>query len=297
MERKQPFLLSIVIPTYNSIAFIEQTLTMLVRTLDTLECSKEIILVNDGSTDSTVAVTKHWFNQQEHEGNTQFVIVENDANYGQLIATINGLKASRGTYIVIFDDDLQYFPEDILRLLHTIERNYELEMVGGYPERIQHRRSIWIDMVSGLGKFLLATIFFPTFSKVKYFTSFKIFRRKALFDDDGSFKNKNIYFFWDFNPHQIDSIAVQHQHSKRTKNNYNFLGFIHTFHHVLGKVVQNICKVFFVILLMKALVFMFISKVGIVTMVLLFAMTWIIQLYLNRYKVNMMVKTFKITYL
>lgn len=269
-------------------SFIQKTLDAVILALKDVDFLTEIIIVNDGSTDKTSDLIGNWCKQSVFDGQIQVILLENNSNYGQPIATINGLKASNGTFAVIFDDDLQYLPEEILSLLTSITANEQIEMVGGTPKHVYHQRSIWIDLVSRLGKFLLGTIFFPTFKNVRYFTSFKIFRRAVLFGDDGNFRDRNIYFFWDYNPRNIASITVQHQQSMRFKTNYNFIGFIRTFHHVLLKVVQKIARFTVILMLFKALVLLDVFIWEMAIMGSLFLLAGIIEWYLHVLKGRML---------
>lgn len=88
--------LSIIIPCYNSERFIKNTITMF-ETQDIKDC--EIIIVDDGSQDDTLAITK----KLEKEYDNIFVISKK--NEGASSARNEGLKYAKGRYVIFFDSD------------------------------------------------------------------------------------------------------------------------------------------------------------------------------------------------
>ena len=89
-------LLSIIIPCYNSARFIGKTLDMLVsQGLD--DC--EVIVVNDGSSDTTAAVAQSFADKYS------CIRVINKANEGVSVARNTGMQAAAGTYIYFLDSD------------------------------------------------------------------------------------------------------------------------------------------------------------------------------------------------
>ena len=103
--------LSIVIPVLNE----EGTIKVLVNSIEkALQFySYEIIFVDDGSTDSTVASIKSLKNS--------FInLIVFDSNKGQSSALAAGINLARGTYIVTMDGDFQNDPCDIPRMVHMI---------------------------------------------------------------------------------------------------------------------------------------------------------------------------------
>lgn len=81
----------------------------------------EVIVIDDGSTDSTAALLKHWAEADAH-----FRVVTLSRNCGQWAAVYAGLQQSRGRYVVVMDADLQNPPEEIPRLLAKIREGYDL---------------------------------------------------------------------------------------------------------------------------------------------------------------------------
>jgi len=109
-----PRKLSIVVPVYNEEKMIEPVLRLLVK----LKFDKEIVIVNDGSTDGTAEK----ISELHLEENPRFRIIHLPKNRGKGAAVRAGFEAARGFWAVIFDADLEYDPNDLERLLETAEK-------------------------------------------------------------------------------------------------------------------------------------------------------------------------------
>ncbi|OWK27161.1 MAG: glycosyl transferase [Parcubacteria group bacterium GW2011_GWA2_38_13b] len=125
-------LLSIIIPIYNE----EKTVESIIQKLEELyinNCKKEIILVNDGSTDKTDDVLKKY--DKNHR------IITHKVNRGKGAAIRSGIQASSGNIIIIQDADLEYDPSEIPLLLEPILNDkadvvYGSRFFGGRPHRV-----------------------------------------------------------------------------------------------------------------------------------------------------------------
>lgn len=105
---------SIVIPTYNSVNHITETFKELNRfAMANLICY-EIIIVNDGSIDSTEKTL-----QEIKNNNTCLKVYSLEQNRGQQFATAYGILKTTGNYVITIDDDLEYTINPILNYLHT----------------------------------------------------------------------------------------------------------------------------------------------------------------------------------
>jgi glycosyltransferase involved in cell wall biosynthesis len=105
------FALSIVIPVYNGAKSIAE----LVHALETLdiEGGHEIVLVNDGSPDDSLAVCRRLV----AEARLPITLVSLARNFGEHNATMTGLRHTRGAHVITMDDDLQNPPSEVKRLL------------------------------------------------------------------------------------------------------------------------------------------------------------------------------------
>lgn len=107
-HRPQPGLLSIVIPCHNEEAVIETTHGRLASLAPTLGMSLEVIYIDDGSRDQTLAKLR-----QIAATDPRVVVLELSRNFGQQAAMSAGLEFARGDAVVIIDADLQDPPEVI----------------------------------------------------------------------------------------------------------------------------------------------------------------------------------------
>jgi len=114
--------LSIVIPVYNE----EKTVAQVLKKVSQIKfkgITKEIIVVDDGSSDNTLAIIKSLRLRT-------IKLISHKKNQGKGAAVRTGIKKSTGDYILIQDADLEYDPEDIKKLLIPIQ-NKTAEVVYG----------------------------------------------------------------------------------------------------------------------------------------------------------------------
>lgn len=109
------FELSIIIPTFNSEKIIELFLSKLKKITEHI--STEIIIVDDGSTDDTYKV----LNSIKSRYNA--IRVVHQKNMKQAAARNNGLKLATGKYIMFLDDDDDYRPDFISKLMLTMRQD------------------------------------------------------------------------------------------------------------------------------------------------------------------------------
>lgn len=144
MVEKTP-VLSIVVPVYNG----ARTVGELVHALAAIEIpgGLEIILVNDGSPDDSLAVCRALV----EEDSAQVTLLNLSRNFGEHNAVMAGLRAARGDYIVTMDDDLQNPPSEVRRL-------YEYTKDGGfevvYTRYAEKRHEGWRNLGSRFNGFV-----------------------------------------------------------------------------------------------------------------------------------------------
>lgn len=131
--------LSFVIPLYHS----AETIAALVKRIEalTIEGGHEIVLVNDGSRDSTAEVCRLLV----AEAKVPIIYVEHARNYGEHNAVLSGWRQARGEHIVNLDDDGQNPPEEAVRMwAHA--KTTGLDVVFGHYAVKQH--SAWRNLGS-----------------------------------------------------------------------------------------------------------------------------------------------------
>lgn len=106
------FRLSIVVPSFNEYSTIVGVVDNLLS-LDIPGKELEIIVVNDGSTDSTRALLESF-------DDTRLVCMHHTTNLGKGAAVRTGIAAAKGSHVLIFDADEEYDVEDIPRLVTPI---------------------------------------------------------------------------------------------------------------------------------------------------------------------------------
>ncbi len=133
-----PNLLSIIIPAYNEEATIELILDK-VRTVELdYDIDRELVIVNDCSTDQTSKVIKAY---QAAHPDLQISYYEHEVNKGKGAALHTGIKVAKGDLIIIQDADLEYDPNEYNLLLQPIidghaDVVYGSRFMGGKPHRI-----------------------------------------------------------------------------------------------------------------------------------------------------------------
>lgn len=118
--------LSLVIPFYNEEGNVRALYRAITEALVEYEGGYEVIAVDDGSMDRTLAVL-----EEIHEEDSRWTIVALRRNFGQTAALSAGFDHSRGEVIVTLDGDLQNDPRDIPRLLELCAR---YDIVSGWRE-------------------------------------------------------------------------------------------------------------------------------------------------------------------
>lgn len=101
--------LSVIIPVYNESGTIRE----IIKRVQAVPIDKEIIVVDDGSTDSTCEI----LNQLRDNG---IILKRHDRNMGKGMAIRTGIKHVSGDAVVIQDADLEYDPQDYLVLIKPI---------------------------------------------------------------------------------------------------------------------------------------------------------------------------------
>ena len=114
--------LSIVIPTYNEAETVSKLAHRIVDTMFAADISYEIIFIDDGSSDQTVAIAKTLY---------PLKLICLRRNFGQTAAMDAGIHAAKYDYIVTIDGDLQNDPADIPEMIAYLEES-NLDVVSGW---------------------------------------------------------------------------------------------------------------------------------------------------------------------
>ena len=116
--------LSVIIPVYNE----EETIAEIIRRVKAVNLRKEIIIVEDGSTDKTREILKEILKQKDSSDEIKLVSRLQKSGKGEAIRT--GLKYVSGDIVIIQDADLEYNPIDYHRLIKPIAEGEVLVVYG-----------------------------------------------------------------------------------------------------------------------------------------------------------------------
>lgn len=170
--------LSIIIPVFNEDRTILAILEKVSKVRLPTNITKEIIVVDDSSTDSTSKILKDI-------QNINFKLISHKINKGKGASVRTGIKISSGDYIIIQDADLEYNPEDYSKLLEVVIKDDEKIVYGtrlkNYP------LSFWGEKKTVLPLHLLANKFLTFLVNILFNahlsdmeTGYKLFSREVL---------------------------------------------------------------------------------------------------------------------
>ena len=109
--------ISVVIPVYNEEEGLPFLFERLYPALDALGRSYEVVFVDDGSRDRSVAALREQF--QRRPDVTRVVVLARNA--GQHLAILAAFQQTRGRYVITLDADLQNPPEEIARIIAAMD--------------------------------------------------------------------------------------------------------------------------------------------------------------------------------
>ena len=124
-------LVTVIIPVFNEQRTIAKILK---KVIDQETINKEIIVIDDNSSDQTKNILKNNFSNDIH-------LIENEKNYGKGYCIKRGISNASGEIVIIQDADLEYDPSDYNKLLNPIMKNrddvvYGSRFVGDGEKRI-----------------------------------------------------------------------------------------------------------------------------------------------------------------
>lgn len=213
------FALSIVVPVYNgaaSIGILVEELTKL-----TVEGGMEIVLVNDGSPDNSLAVCRELCQKSA----VALTVVNLARNFGEHNAVMAGYAHARGAYIINMDDDLQNPPEEVLNLWQHARDNHYDAVYTFYDEK-QH--DSWRNWGSRFTNWCADVVIDKP--KGLYLSSFRCvsaFLAKHMVEHHGPFPYIDGLIFQI--TQNVGTLAVQHLPRANGESNYTIRRLVRLF--------------------------------------------------------------------
>ena len=151
MDQNKRALISFIIPVFNE----SRTVAEAIKRIYELPVSKEIIVVDDCSTDgSHEIITKL-------KDTYDFKLITNTPNKGKGFSVLEASKIVEGKYLVVEDSDLELNPQDILKMLEIIQSS-DVDLVNGNRNVIKQKNT---NHISKVAKIITKTLLFVLYGK------------------------------------------------------------------------------------------------------------------------------------
>lgn len=162
---------SVLIPVFNE----KNTIGELLRRVKAVELEKEIIVVDDGSTDSTEEFLRSLKDPRVR-------VIFHEKNMGKGAALRTAIKEASGEIIIFQDADLEYDPQDYKFLIEPILKGeadvvYGSRLIGGRPQRMH---MFWHKIGNTFLTFLVNLLYNTTLTDME--TGYKVFRSRIIKD-------------------------------------------------------------------------------------------------------------------
>ena len=169
--------LTIVIPIYNEARTVPQVLDLLRGLQLVNDIGKEIILVDDCSTDDSAAIVRAYAGAHPA---LRLCLLEHATNQGKGAALRTGIREATGDYVIVQDADLEYDPEEYNLLIKPVLKGFAdvvfgSRFMGGQPHRILF---FWHSIGNAVLTFLSTMTTDLNLTDME--TGYKLFRRDIL---------------------------------------------------------------------------------------------------------------------
>ena len=216
---------SVVVPVYRSADALPHLIARLEPVLAQIGRPYELILVNDGSPDSSWLVIEDIASR--HPWVRGYSLLR---NFGQHNALLCGIRAARHEIIVTMDDDLQHPPEEIQKLLDKLGEGFDV--VYGVPKSERH--GLWRDAASRITKFALkGSMGVDIARNVSAFRAFRTQLREAFARYQSPHVTIDVLLTWGTT--RFAAVRVRHDPRTIGVSNYTFGKLVrHAFNMITG---------------------------------------------------------------
>ena len=163
--------LSVVIPVFNE----AETVSVILERVQAIEVDKEIIVVDDCSSDGTSDVLSSLAPRYSN-----LTLLQHDRNLGKGRALRTGFAAARGDYVIVQDADLEYDPADYAKLLKPLEEGKADAVFGSRFITTQEHRVLYFWHSVGNKVLTLLSNMMTDLNLSDMETCYKVFRRELI---------------------------------------------------------------------------------------------------------------------
>ena len=175
MHDENDVYLSIVIPAYNEEKRIGGTLGNIINYLNKKDYKSEIIVVVDGSTDSTMNVIKKFGRK-----NARIKTIENKITRGKGYSVKKGMLETRGKFVLFTDADLSTPISEFEKLIHWLEKGYDVA-IGSRSlgdSQVEIRQPFVRESMGKIFNKIMSLLVYTGFKDTQ--CGFKCFRRQVI---------------------------------------------------------------------------------------------------------------------
>ena len=164
--------LSIIIPVYNE----KETILKIIEKVNNVPLEKELIVVDDGSTDGTEDILKNIQNKRLNIQNLKIIFKEKNEGKGSAIS--RGLKEITGDIVVIQDADMEYEPMDFMSLVKPIEEGSTKVVYGSRFLGKGSKSSLMFYLGGRLLSFMVSVLYGEKITDEP--TCYKVFKAEVI---------------------------------------------------------------------------------------------------------------------
>lgn len=178
-------LISVIIPMYNASKTIVRVLDSVKK--QTLNCSYEVLVINDGSTDDSKAIVEKYINENEEFN----VVLINKLNGGVSTARNAGLSVSKGDFIAFLDSDDEWFPDKLEKQKKILDSNSKIDLLGCAFDGLfldNHPEGKLLEI--SISDLIFKNYFQPSTVIMKR----KVFEKIGYFDENQKYAEEGNYF-------------------------------------------------------------------------------------------------------
>jgi dolichol-phosphate mannosyltransferase len=132
--------LTVIVPFYNEERYLTKSLENLLK----IKIIDEIILVDNGSTDTSYKIANSFNKQYEH-----ILLLSSDEEMGKGFAVQKGIAFATSSHMVVHDADLEYFPTDIIKLFDTALKYPNDIILGSRIKGSIKRKNLYVTTYVG----------------------------------------------------------------------------------------------------------------------------------------------------